>query len=184
MRVSLAGAGPRARLMEGTGTRPTCCPRALLPHTHTLEPRHVNACLFFHRDSRDDQARRTPHRAGPHRRVPSAAEKAPLVRLLSPGLPQRQLQRVWLQSHLPGLLRARPQARSHDKSGKTLYQPQIHLLPFQIWSVAHRGSHPSLVSPWAQSTLAASTRIRDWGYPQQRKCDCCSRGKGMGQTSF
>lgn len=38
----------RARLMEGTGTHPTCWPRAPLTHTQTLELRHINACLFFH----------------------------------------------------------------------------------------------------------------------------------------
>lgn len=115
--------------------------------------------------------------------TPQPHGKAPFMELLNPGFPQGQLQWVWLQSPLPKLLRAQPQAQPHDKSGQTLYQPQIHPLPFQIWCAAHKGSHPSLVSPWAQFTLAASTRIRDLGYPQQRKCDCCSRRKSIGQTS-
>lgn len=33
-------------------------------HTHTLELRHINACLFFHCDSRGDQER-TQHTGEP-----------------------------------------------------------------------------------------------------------------------
>lgn len=112
---------------------------------------------------------------------PQPHRKAPFMQLLSPGLPQGQFQWVWLQPPLPRLLRAQPRAQPHDKSGQTLYQPQIHPLPFQIWCAAHKGSHPSLVSPWAQFTLAASTRIRDSGYPQRRNVTAAVEGKAWGR---
>lgn len=66
-------------------------------HTHRLELRHIIiSCLFFHCDSRGDQARKDPThgraRVGAHTdEALQPRGKAPLMELLSPGLPQGQL---------------------------------------------------------------------------------------------
>lgn len=160
MTVADSAGPPRARLMEGTGTHPTCCPRVPLPHTHThwscTTLTLIYSSIATHAVTKQEGPHAGVSQSGCPHTSPLTHRESPTCRSAEPRASPGQL-----QPPVHGLLRARPQARRHDKSGETLYQPQIHPLPFQIWSAAHRESHPSLVSPWAQFTLAASTRMRD-----------------------
>lgn len=66
MRVLLDGAGPPGPgRWRAQGHVPRAAPGPCShTHTHTLELRHINACLFFHCDSRGDQER-TQHTGEP-----------------------------------------------------------------------------------------------------------------------
>lgn len=64
MRVSLDGAGTYGQADGGHRDTSHMLPQGPT-HTHTLELRHINASLFFHCDSRGDQARRTQHTGEP-----------------------------------------------------------------------------------------------------------------------
>lgn len=118
----------------------------------------------------------------PHRWVLSAAGRAPLVGLQSPGLPPGQLQGVWLQSPLPRLMRAQPQDQHHDRSGQPSTSPQstLYLSKFGVLHIEDPILHWSLHGPSPRWLPAQGSGT----LPQRRKCDCCSRMKSMGQTSF
>ena len=163
--MALAPQG-QARGWAGHTPHPTHCPGAPLPHTRwsCASLTHVY-CFIANRAV-------TKREEGPHvqgrARAGACTDESPRPQgeprswgCGAQGPPWSSSKGSGSSPLFPGCQGPGPRPGVKTDQGKPCTQPQIHLLPFQICSVAHRGSHPSPVSPWAQRH--PSSQRKDWG---------------------
>lgn len=162
------GAGPQGPGCWRAGHRAMshALPQCRAP-THTLELRLINTRLLFDHESPGDQARRGTPPAGACTDESPRPQEEPRSRGCgAQGAALRGLAPVppsWAAKGLaPGL--ASTVIRANRCS-----QPQTHPLPFQICCAAYRGSHPSLVSPWAQRHPGSQHKDRGLRLPAAEK---------------